>query len=184
MMGGIFKSTEPAQFSFTVPEQQYIATLGSYIANSQDQDDTHWFWSLIDPNGGTVDFGAISALPQNGVSKQGFGQIALLSVAPSVYGGRPGLWTMILQNTNAPTNFALTSDSSQWGGTIDLLAQGATDSTLSRKYIGNRQVGDAGAGTETIYDDNGTSVLGVRAIANGDASPIKPAQILTVGKIL
>lgn len=125
-MGGMFKSTEPAQFSFTVPHRIATALGGGFVAFSQVSTNADWLYSLIDDAGSTISFGAISTLPAAGVTAVAFGQICILNVDPSVFHGSGGLWTMILQNTNTPTEFPLTSDSCQWGGIVDLLAAGAT----------------------------------------------------------
>lgn len=62
----------------------------------------------------------------------------------------------------------------------------ATQSTRARKLLQNRVApNDTTAPTVlTIYDDDGTTPLGTRTIANADGTAVSPSQILTLGALV
>jgi hypothetical protein len=56
---------------------------------------------------------------------------------------------------------------------------------LTRKYVGNKW--EANSSTVPtyliLYDDDGTTAMAARNIANADGTAVSPAQVLNLGEI-
>lgn len=88
----------------------------------------------------------------------------------------------------------------QWGGWVDGVSTGAADAATAaaqatlaagdaataRKMLTNRIAANSATAptSVTVYDDDDTTPLGTRTIANADASSIPPGQILNLGKVV
>ena len=88
----------------------------------------------------------------------------------------------------------------QWGGWVDTVSTGAansataaaqatiaaTQATTARKMLTNKIApNSASAPTSvTVYDDDDTTPLGTRTIANADSSAVPPGQILHLGPVV
>lgn len=71
----------------------------------------------------------------------------------------------------------------QWGGTVDLLCQGAADAALARKALLNQWVpNSATVPTALTLNDDGGGPLLTRTIGNASATPVSPDQVLRLGK--
>lgn len=98
-----------------------------------------------------------------------------------------GTWCFLCEDDGEPTTSPLYG-AIQWGGTVDLLCQGAEDAAMAKqnsgksaKIGGNRFEVDAGTGIGTLYDDDGTTPMATRTVQNGDGSPLSEAQVLKLG---
>lgn len=93
-----------------------------------------------------------------------------------------GQWQVGCADDN-DTNGTLQVAAFQWGGTVDLLAQGAEDAALARKALLNQWVpNSATVPTALTLNDDGGGPLLTRTIGNASATAVSPDQVLRLGK--
>ena len=192
----MFRSSEAAVIPFSYPSGLTLPA-----AFSDPAIVTHYttyadiFIHVVDGVGVEVDVFALSALSENvtkptDLAPAGF----VLAFAPAylavlVGGGAvPGLFSFLVSHSFFTTIYDFPVASCQWGGTVDLLYQGAEDAAAAKqnsgksaKIGGNRFEVDAGTGIGTLYDDDGTTPMATRTVQNGDGSPLSEAQVLKLG---
>ena len=91
--------------------------------------------------------------------------------------------TAATQATTAATQ--ATTAATQSTAAASSAATAATQATLARKYSGNRYAANSSSVPTilTVYDDDSTTPLGTRTIANADGTAVNPKQVLSLGKV-
>ena len=180
----MFRSSEAAKIVIAQPWVQSTNVAGGEITYGLPGGG--FGATVIKPDGSTQWSGLLSALPVSGVSLDVNDYSFVLSLDPSIVVA--GVWTASVSGLGANTNALPQTGSCQWGGTIDLLCQGAEDAAVAKqnsgksaKIGGNRFEVDAGTGIGTLYDDDGTTPMATRTVQNGDGSPLSEAQVLKLG---
>jgi len=183
-MGGMFPSTVSAVATINWPSQLVTpVVLGDPLTVDVANDPTTT--RLLVRNGsGTVIYSPFLAdLPVSGISYVSLGNSVGVQVVlqPSVLSGQPeGLWSVSLGSS--AVSFVEQIESFQWGYWVDILFDSVE---LSRKALLNKWVPNS-ATVPTLLalkDDDNTTTIGSRTIANADGSAVSPAQVLSLGKL-
>jgi hypothetical protein len=183
-MTALFPSYETAQVF--VPTPVRLSTTGAAAPITPDfapvGTPADLYLQIVDSAGGSVCAAALNALPA-GITINLGPAGSLVSITAVNY-NVPGLYFVGLGYT-PDADYQTVTTSFQWGGWVDMIADIATWTEQTRKTVMNRvEVDDPAAPTElVIYDDDGTTPLATRTIANADGSAVNPAQILRLGAV-
>ena len=122
----MYRSSEPAvlvvQFS-QVANTVVSTPLIQYGINSTD---ANIYLSIIGPTGLAVVFGYLTTFPQGGVSIVKSNVAIQVTLDPSIFVA--GVWYATVFAVDSKSDNRI-SEPCQWGGTVDLLCQGAADAT-------------------------------------------------------
>ena len=181
-MGGMFRSTEPAQFSLDFPTS--VAGSGSQDLFYFQQNAANLRLDVSDNTGYAIVYALLSALPAGCTAfPTGYGYTVLVNQSLI---GAVGLTRANLSSETGgvrDASFTVESDSCQWGGTVDLLCQGAEDAALARKALLNQWVPNSSTvPTALTLNDDGGGPLLTRTIGNASATAVSPDQVLRLGK--
>ena len=182
----MFKSSEPASFATAFPLMQTVPAAGNPLQLSYPTL-AQITLTISDALGNTAFTNTLDNLPIGGVSLLASGAISVaasvLAAQVAAHGaGAAGLWTHVY-TPPLGTEFTTIGGTYQWGGTIDLLCQGAADAALARKALLNQWVPNSSTvPTALTLNDDGGGPLFTRTIANASATPVSPDQVLRLGK--
>ena len=180
-MGGMFPSTQ--DLVIVVPYQQVgdaTTTPGSVSFAPPINTWTFPTPTVLDPSGAPVTVAsAVAVTFAGGVTLR---TAVVVTVAAANF-TTAGEYVCNAAWSDGGTLAGVAVASAQWGGTVDLLVQGAEDAALARKALLNQWVpNSATVPTALTLNDDGGGPLLTRTIGNASATPVSPDQVLRLGK--
>ena len=182
----MFTSSEPAVVQVSWPAKQVSNVAGGEITVFYSTNPAAVQANVVDGSGLIIDSFYLNVLPGNvSLGDDTDFSTSILFAAAYLAGKTVGAWSVELFDIAGPHFWKQSLATFQWGGTVDLLAAGAADATISRKVATNKYAPNSSTvPTElTLYDDDNTTPLAARTIANADGSAVSPAQVLSLGKL-